>query len=730
MTIQASTPRVSFNCDGMTKVFPVPIQGYANTDFTVILTAPAGSGGAQLTLVLNSDYSLVPSGSLAPTAWTLTTLAVTAYAAGYTLQVFINPQQVQQTQYVQGQAFPSLAVQTNMDRLTQMVQRLQDEASRAIHAPDGDVSPNMLLPLPASRALTNLGFDSLGNLALNAVLAATTLSQASIGAFLYPQTQPEINAAVTPTALWYPPGDIRRYGAIGDGVTVNDTFIANALLVGQPVYFPAGTYLCNSSKTPIAGQKLYGDGMGKTIIKFKNTGAILAGFSVAVSNLTFSDLTIQVDVNGQTSCSAVTLSDVVDNLNFERVAFLGTTVKLNNWGVCVSNCTLTGFYMKRCRFELLDLPWFKANSDNSSQLRMGFTDCYATNCTDVFELNNGLSAGTMADITISGCHFDSIVQFAIGAALAGRISIIGNHFTNCSIDAVHIEAASYDITIQGNTFQKCNTTAGPGFGAVYIITGSTNITVSGNTFDLTQNVGGIPQGVYVAPGGGAAPSNIVITGNIFKCKAGANYAIVAANLITAVSGVATTGGVIISDNYFVNVSSASKATSFINAPNSVISGSNNAFFNPSVLLTIDDNTYGSIETCKISGDVTTFAFLSGNSAGQTGVCFNGFSITRAFTSLVAATPQIMFPQGSIFDLTVGVKFTQNVTTQAFVTTIKLDWDGTTLTKGTAKKVEAGSTLAPTAAQWTQSAGSILAASTGNATYLGTVRIDASGMYFP
>ncbi len=549
----------------------------------------------------------------------------------------------------------------------------------------------------------------------------------------YKRNPAEIAASVTPTyPLYFPRNGVNvlRYGAVGDGTTVDDTAIANALLTGQPVYLPAGTYLLNSAMSPIASQLIYGDGMGTTVVKFKNTAAQLNGFSIAVSNVTFRDLTIQCDVNSQTYCAAATLSGTVDNLTFEDVSFIGTTTKLNNWGVYVNGCALTGFYMRRCRFQLLDLPWFKPNSDNSSQSRMAFTDCYAYNCTDVFELNNGLSSGAMTDITVANCHFDTISQFAVGLALAGRVSITGCHFTNCEIDPVHIEAASYDVTISGNTFQKCNTTAGPGYGAVYIIDGSTGVTVTGNTFDLTQNSGGIPQGVYVAPGGGDAPSAVVISGNIFKCKAGANYAIVAANMVTASSGVATTAGVIISDNWFTNPDPASKATSFINAPNSVISGSGNSFFNPGTLVTVDTNSYGSLDASKISGNVSSLAFLTGQVAGQSGICFNGFSITRAYTSDVAATPQTMFPAGSIFDLTVAVKFVQNGNSQAFVTTIKLDWDGTTLTKGTAKKVEAAATLAPTAAQWTQAAGSILAASTGGATYLGTVRIDATGMYFP
>lgn len=223
MTIGSSSPaRVNFNCDGTTKIFPVAIQAYQSTDLTVILTAPLSAGGGQATLTLNSDYSLATSGTLQPAAWTLTTLAAAAYASGYTLQVFINPVQEQQSQYVQGQAFPSLVVQTNFDRLTQMVQRVQDEISRSIHTPDGDITPGMLLPSAAARASMGLMFDGNGNVALG-VPSTQTITLALLAQFLGLGVTPaETIAGVIPLNEAFPATpyiDPRRYGAVFDGVT-------------------------------------------------------------------------------------------------------------------------------------------------------------------------------------------------------------------------------------------------------------------------------------------------------------------------------------------------------------------------------------------------------------------------------------------------------------------------------------------------------------------------------
>lgn len=214
MTISTTAPRVVLNCDGVSKVFPVPIQAYQPTDFLVIHSTAAG---VQSVLLLNSDYSLATSGSLNPTAWSMTTLAAAAFPAGDNLQAILNPVEQQQTQYVQGQAFPSLAVQTNFDRLTQMVQRLQDQINRSVRTSDGDINPAMQLPTAIARALTYQAYDVNGNVLCTPALPGTANTPASLGPIIYPRSLAEINAGITPLPqnqvyVW---GDLRRYGAVG-----------------------------------------------------------------------------------------------------------------------------------------------------------------------------------------------------------------------------------------------------------------------------------------------------------------------------------------------------------------------------------------------------------------------------------------------------------------------------------------------------------------------------------
>lgn len=305
MTIGAPPSRVSFNCDGSSKVFPVPLQAYLNTDLTVTLTAPASSGGGETTLTLNSDYSLASSGTLQPTAWTLTTLA--AYATGYTLQVFVNPVQQQQTQYAQGQAFPSLAVQANLDRLTQMAQRLQDQVSRALHTPDGDVNPLMTLPTAANRALMALMFDAFGNAAIG-VPNTQTITTALLAPFLnLGQTGAEVTSGVTPSVGYFPFGyDVRRCGVVpnNSGAASANTTAIRALLnpavagITGRLIFPNTTgvdvYYFNDIIPIRDGVKL--DGMGCTL-NFTKTGVSAdtnCGFLHAIRDVTIENMTIVV----------------------------------------------------------------------------------------------------------------------------------------------------------------------------------------------------------------------------------------------------------------------------------------------------------------------------------------------------------------------------------------------------------------------------------------------------
>lgn len=112
----------------------------------------------------------------------------------------------------------------------------------------------------------------------------------------YPQTSAEIAQSVTPANTAYPPGNVRRYGALGDG-TANDTqaiLDANkvANVAASTVYFPSGTYLYRpSAKLDIRG-KWEGESVNSAVIKC-DTGVYAGEYFRLVASNEMRDLTVR-----------------------------------------------------------------------------------------------------------------------------------------------------------------------------------------------------------------------------------------------------------------------------------------------------------------------------------------------------------------------------------------------------------------------------------------------------
>lgn len=83
--------------------------------------------------------------------------------------------------------------------------------------------------------------------------ATIPLTAAQVGAALYPRTDAEVSASVTPSDYTYPPGDVRRYGAVLDGTT-DDTAALQACAdfcyaSGVPMKGAEGTAKISSTLT-------------------------------------------------------------------------------------------------------------------------------------------------------------------------------------------------------------------------------------------------------------------------------------------------------------------------------------------------------------------------------------------------------------------------------------------------------------------------------------------------
>jgi hypothetical protein len=96
------------------------------------------------------------------------------------------------------------------------------------------------------------------------------------GTALFPRNQSEINAGVTPTNYGYQWGDVRRYGAVGDGSTDDTTAFQNALSAnsGQTVYVPVPSVYYKISTGLTIPTNTTVQGSNKRLAKIQPSGNI------------------------------------------------------------------------------------------------------------------------------------------------------------------------------------------------------------------------------------------------------------------------------------------------------------------------------------------------------------------------------------------------------------------------------------------------------------------------
>lgn len=299
MTVTTTQSRVTYAGDSVTLSFPIPFMFLLNTDISAVVTDSSGNVTSE---VYGSNFTLtgagVPSGG-----WYNRTFVV---PIGSSLSIFQNPPLEQFSVYTSNSTFPATTVMADLDRQTLMSQRLADILSRCVRGSDGDLSiSGFQLPPAAQRANTVYGFDASGNPSL-AVLLASALTQSQFNAFFsgfqqgaapYKQTLAEITAGVIPANLNFPQGDVRRYGAAGDGATNDFAAVNTAFTViiaagnGSVTFAPGATYYLGTITTdgkaaplmPITGLSnctIYGN--GATILT--NTTAFVVGAVFAFVN--------------------------------------------------------------------------------------------------------------------------------------------------------------------------------------------------------------------------------------------------------------------------------------------------------------------------------------------------------------------------------------------------------------------------------------------------------------
>jgi hypothetical protein len=270
------------------------------------------------------------------------------------------------------------------------------------------------------------------------VQAGTTKRAAASLVGTYARTAAEIAAAVTPTAAGYAfaPGNVKRYGATGDGTT-NDTAAIQAaidvakqnanttLWGGTPVYFPAGIYSVTDGVltygSNATGILFHGDGPTSTTLKLATNGTNQVHF---------------YDNSGAQSYRNT----------FRDLRFLGASrTYCNGFRLNDSAGWEKKFWFQNCRFEDLNVLLETTGTTNADQ-------CTYINC-EWYEVNtlayiNNVQSMLHNYVACYGTWRKDL--FVVGANGGGEVTYLGG-------DLIHIPVDSQD-------YYWVNGSAGPATG--------------------------------------------------------------------------------------------------------------------------------------------------------------------------------------------------------------------------------------------------------------------------
>lgn len=314
MAVSSTTTRTAYVGDGTTNPLTIPWIFWSPDDIQVYSIVVAT--GVTTLWTRGSQYTITggagSTGAVVPSSGTV---------VGTNTLILLNPVETHLTSYVPNEPFPSEVVQTDFDRLTQMVQYVNAFTHYSLSVPYTELSPPTSLPTASARANKFLAFDGSGNPQASAGTSGVALTQGNVGLALYPQTAAEISASVTPTNYGYPALDVRRYGAAGDwngsSGTDNLTAFNNAFLVanvsGGVVTVPSGNFRISAPIKMFRNTAFIGAGVGATTITKNTNATILTNLTSVLVCLTN---TRPGDVSGNVNC-ILYVHDAIRALNVE-----------------------------------------------------------------------------------------------------------------------------------------------------------------------------------------------------------------------------------------------------------------------------------------------------------------------------------------------------------------------------------------------------------------------------
>jgi parallel beta-helix repeat protein len=530
MPISSATARVDYNGNGSTTSFAVNFKFLANSH---VVATHKDAAGTETTWTENTQYTLTGAG--VDTGGTLTvSTSPTDYtpATGETLIIRRVVPLTQETDYPEGGAFPSSAHETALDKLTMLVQQLQEQYDRALRLPVSDDGADEL-PTAENRASKYLTFGADGSI----TVTANALGDTVITDFAETLLDDASAAAMRAT--------------LGLSTTVIDTYVADSGAVGDGATDDTAAFATAIAATPTGGilrltaNKTY---IVTNVALNKSMVLDLNGSTIKLKSSTSAGRCVTVTADDVWVIGPGTLDGNKANQSTSNTACISatTTARGRLLGVHVTNGEVYGIHLEEAvsgtitdwriennRFSACTNYAIKvvANAGNITGVRAvgNYIDQTAT-------AGGCISFGENASATISECEISGNrclaaaasavdVVHCFGAGTLNRVennyvqggdigisiangqshaTVVGNIVYNADVIGIEIADSTY-CTVTGNVVQgNANTASGISIDGTN--TDAQSTTVTGNT---VLNVTG--QGIYFFAGtpGSVASSNTV-----------------------------------------------------------------------------------------------------------------------------------------------------------------------------------------------------------------------------
>jgi hypothetical protein len=232
-------------------------------------------------------------------------------------------------------------------------------------------------------------------------IPGTGVTAEQVGLALYPRSNAEVSAGVTPSNYQYPPGNVLRYGAEGDGTTDDTaalatlaTYVNAVTLSSRPVevVIPPGVYLYSSALA--FTRPVHISGHGATLNFTGITQALKLGADDIANFDVFFQGEYTVDglrfTGGEEASHGIYINEhVVEprirNCTFEDYgndASYDIYAQYENWNILIENCRKITYSSTTAVGNFIAIIGSSAGTADGGNSRCTIRDCWMTACDD------------------------------------------------------------------------------------------------------------------------------------------------------------------------------------------------------------------------------------------------------------------------------------------------------------------------------------------------------------